>query len=75
MIASTSKIFSNILEIVTTGGTNPVRSGIIPTVQRRFKRTMKEKLRKSIIEMLLRINDTKKLERIHQFVEYIYTKE
>lgn len=36
---------------------------------------MKEKLRKSIIEMLLRINDTRRLERIHRFVEYIYTKE
>lgn len=36
---------------------------------------MKEKVRKSIFDMLLRINDTKKLERIHRFVEYIYLKE
>lgn len=35
---------------------------------------MKDKLRKSIIEMLTCINDTKKLERIHRFVEYIYTR-
>lgn len=36
---------------------------------------MKEKLRKSIIEMLYCINDIKKLERIHRFIEFIYTKE
>ena len=33
---------------------------------------MKEKLRKSIIEMLERIEDENKLERIHRFVQYIY---
>ena len=38
-----------------------------------FKRTMKEKLQKSIIEMLTSINDIRALERIHRFVEYIYT--
>lgn len=35
---------------------------------------MQEKIRKSIIDMLVRINDVKLLERIHQFVQYIYTK-
>lgn len=34
---------------------------------------MKEKLRKSIIEMLMSINDVQSLERIHRFIEYIYT--
>ena len=34
---------------------------------------MKEKLRKSIIEMLTSINDVRVLERIHRFIEYIYT--
>lgn len=34
---------------------------------------MLEKIKKSIIEMLTGINDTEKLERIHRFVEYIYT--
>ncbi len=34
---------------------------------------MKEKLRKSIIEMLTSINDIRALERIHRFIEYIYT--
>lgn len=38
-----------------------------------FKHTMKEKLRKSIIQMLASINDVRALERIHRFVEYIYT--
>ena len=34
---------------------------------------MKEKLRKSIIKMLTSINDVRALERIHRFIEYIYT--
>lgn len=34
---------------------------------------MKEKLKKSIIEMLASINDVKALERIHRFIQYIYT--
>lgn len=38
-----------------------------------FKRTMKEKLRKSIFEMLTGINNVQALERIHRFIEYIYT--
>ncbi len=33
---------------------------------------MKEKLRKSIIEMLANIDDVRILERIHRFVQYIY---
>lgn len=33
---------------------------------------MKEKIRKSIMEMLANINDVKVLERIHRFVQYIY---
>ncbi len=33
---------------------------------------MKEKLQKSIIEMLKSINDVRILERIHRFVQYIY---
>ena len=33
---------------------------------------MKEKLRKSIIDMLNKIEDEEKLERIHRFVQYIY---
>ena len=34
---------------------------------------MKEKLLKSIIEMLTSINDLQKLERIHRVIQYIYT--
>lgn len=36
---------------------------------------MQEKIRKSIIDMLVRINDVKLLERIHRFIQYIYTQE
>jgi len=34
---------------------------------------MIDKIKKSIIEMLTSINDVKALERIHRFIEYIYT--
>ena len=34
---------------------------------------MKEKLRKSIIELLTSINDVRALDSIHRFIEYIYT--
>ena len=34
---------------------------------------MQEKIRKSIMDMIVRINDVKLLERIHRFVQYIYT--
>ena len=34
---------------------------------------MKEKLRKSIIEMHTSINDVRALERIHRVIEYLYT--
>lgn len=34
---------------------------------------MIEKIKKSIIDMLNEIDDIKKLERIHRFIEYIYT--
>ena len=33
---------------------------------------MKEKIKKSVVEMLLDIDDVEKLERIHRFVQYIY---
>ena len=33
---------------------------------------MKEKIKKSVVDMLLDINDVEKLERIHRFVQYIY---
>lgn len=36
---------------------------------------MQEKTRKSIIDMLMRIDDVKLLERIHRFIQYIYTQE
>lgn len=32
-----------------------------------------QKLLKSIQEMLANINDLRKLERIHRFIEYVYT--
>ena len=34
---------------------------------------MIDKIKKSIIDMLTGIDDIKKLERIHRFIEYIYT--
>lgn len=33
---------------------------------------MKKKIKKTVMEMLLDINDVEKLERIHRFVQYIY---
>lgn len=36
---------------------------------------MQEKIRKSIIDMLMCIDDVKLLERIHRFIQYIYTQE
>lgn len=33
---------------------------------------MKDKIKKSITEMLLGMNDVEKLERIHRFIQYIY---
>lgn len=35
---------------------------------------MKEKIQKSIIDMIMCIDDIKALERVHRFVQYIYTK-
>ena len=36
---------------------------------------MQGKIRKAIIDMLMRIDDVKLLERIHRFIQYIYTQE
>lgn len=36
---------------------------------------MKQKIRKSIMDMLMCIDDIKALERIHRFIQCIYTKE
>lgn len=41
-------------------------------INKKRRDLMKKNIRKSIMEMLMSIDDVGKLERVHRFIEYIY---